>query len=1020
MPLDVYVDPSTGKIYWNDGSTESIAIDGNTANTLQIVGYSGQFSPGSTPAGATSLVVIKDNAGTDALTPGTTGYELGSSTLRWKLFATTGDFNSTVTAPTFSGTATTARNIDIASAGNTDFIHYILFSRFETGTGLAVSSSIGLSYNPSSRTLIGGTFQGTFSGTLIGTFSGTATTSTNLHVNTGAANSSHRLLYSPQGNGIGIAVSSGAGLTYNPNTGMLTAGELTLLDNVNSTSTTSGALIITGGVGVGGTINIGQRLAVSSTLNSSSTTTGAIVNSGGLGMAGNAFIGGTVVITNTTNSSTINSGALEIDGGVGVGQSVSIGGRLQIFNGTNAGYAAFRYTGAGNTVYTLPNDAPVGIAASFLSSDVNGNLNWIAPPAAGSGNPGGSDTQIQYNNGGSFGGAANFIYDDTTSQVSIATTSWSTNYGDREPVLILVNTDSAGAAGSRFSPILQFRSEGIQSLATSDTEYFHYNVYADAGGGSNYQVSKLRFKFARITDISHSNPPNSNFKDILVLSNKDGVGVAGTAATNVNYFKTSNTQSSDKTYILPTDYPATGTSVLSSNTTGTLSWIASSGGSGGSPAGNNTEIQFNDGGSFGGATGFTYDKTNNIVTISTNAATGTPSVNLRLKQEGQGGNLSPNRYSPAIEMISRVWTGVAANENHHRYKFEVIPRSDTQTSQIVFKSSIDQGTSNYYTGNLFAINIRDGVGIGNTKIGFMSYLKASDNQAADKTYILPTDYPTTGAVGTSVLSSDTSGNLNWVAMSGGGPGGSGTVNSGTGGSVAYYPSDGTAVSGSATITMIPGTGVSINSNINVRSGNELRISPTSNAAYTAIKSETTSTHTLTLPTAQNSSIGSSYLTVDTVGRMSYQPAVRKRSHRIQFGAALNPVAGADVAEFEIPYVGGGSGFTTITYRMLRAHARVGTASAIGSSFYIQKYAFNNGTGVSAFDVSPTSAAGSTFNILASPLIIQGDTTYESSTSSFAGAHITAVSGDKLRLFWLQASNTQYNFSISLYMEEDVS
>tara|TARA_E500000331_G_scaffold300965_1_gene302154 strand:+ start:1738 stop:4359 length:2622 start_codon:yes stop_codon:yes gene_type:complete len=45
--------------------------------------------------------------------------------------------------------------------------------------------------------------------------------------------------------------------------------------------------------------------------------------------------------------------------------------------------------------------------------------NGVQLTAGGGGSPGGSDTQIQYNNGGSFGGEANFVYDDGNDRVGI-------------------------------------------------------------------------------------------------------------------------------------------------------------------------------------------------------------------------------------------------------------------------------------------------------------------------------------------------------------------------------------------------------------------------------------------------------------------------------------------------------------------------------------------------------------------------------------------------------------------------
>ena len=232
--------------------------------------------------------------------------------------------------------------------------------------------------------------------------------------------------------------------------------------------------------------------------------------------------------------------------------------------------------------------------------------------------------------------------------------------------------------------------------------------------------------------------------------------------------------------------------------------------------------------------------------------------------------------------------------------------------------------------------------------------------------------------------------------------------------------------------------------LQVRDSNSIRFYASNNSSYAGLKYTGATQKTYTLP-SDTPGTGTSVLQSDTSGTLSWVPMTAsggsavtsvaagtgltisggpitssgtiraRRNHRIQFGAALNPVAGADSAVFEIPF-DYSNGTSSMTFRMRRAHVRVETASATGSSFRIEKYAYSGGTGISFFD---TTSTGSTTNILATQLSINGATTYEASTTSFAGSHVTAVSGDKLRLFWLQASNTQYNFSINLIMEEDV-
>ena len=143
-----------------------------------------------------------------------------------------------------------------------------------------------------------------------------------------------------------------------------------------STSTNTGALTVRGGVGIGGDVwiggtiygNGGQALGSNSTgttstftilntTSSTSTTTGALVVRGGIGVGGDIYIRGqivdvvsglaygvqttgttsTFVISNGTNSTSTVTGALVVQGGVGIGQDVNIGGSVQIGNTASAG-----------------------------------------------------------------------------------------------------------------------------------------------------------------------------------------------------------------------------------------------------------------------------------------------------------------------------------------------------------------------------------------------------------------------------------------------------------------------------------------------------------------------------------------------------------------------------------------------------------------------------------------------------------------------------------------------------------
>ena len=71
--------------------------------------------------------------------------------------------------------------------------------------------------------------------------------------------------------------------------------------------------------------------------------------------------------------------------------------------------------------YSWPGSQASGIQC--LQNDGIGNLSWAACATGGSGTPGGSNTQVQFNDNGSFGGDSNFVWNNTNKRLGIGTTS---------------------------------------------------------------------------------------------------------------------------------------------------------------------------------------------------------------------------------------------------------------------------------------------------------------------------------------------------------------------------------------------------------------------------------------------------------------------------------------------------------------------------------------------------------------------------------------------------------------------
>ena len=158
-----------------------------------------------------------------------------------------------------------------------------------------------------------------------------------------------------------MIVSGGVGVAENVNVGGDTniSGVVNINNTTVSSDTTSGALIVSGGVGidgdlnVNGTINAGDldlgntNITINSTTASTNATSGALVVFGGSGIQGDANIAGdinisgalnatTVIITDTTSSTTNGTGALIIAGGIGLAENLNMGGIMNVNNTTGS------------------------------------------------------------------------------------------------------------------------------------------------------------------------------------------------------------------------------------------------------------------------------------------------------------------------------------------------------------------------------------------------------------------------------------------------------------------------------------------------------------------------------------------------------------------------------------------------------------------------------------------------------------------------------------------------------------
>jgi len=156
-----------------------------------------------------------------------------------------------------------------------------------------------------------------------------------------------------------LIVTGGAGISGNTFIG----GNLNVQKGIESTSTGTGTVIVTGGVGISGNTFIGGNLNVKGNIESTSTGTGTVIVTGGVGISGNTFIGGNLNVKGNIESTSTGTGTVIVTGGVGISGNTFIGGNLNV-----KGNIESTSTGTGTVIVT----GGVGISGNTF---IGGNLN---------------------------------------------------------------------------------------------------------------------------------------------------------------------------------------------------------------------------------------------------------------------------------------------------------------------------------------------------------------------------------------------------------------------------------------------------------------------------------------------------------------------------------------------------------------------------------------------------------------------------------------------------------------------
>jgi len=433
-----------------------------------------------------------------------------------------------------------------------------------------------------------------------------------------------------------------SGSSYLAGLRLVLEGQTTINKNRNATLNNisgSGILQAVGATTLGNTLNVTGAISGASTATAASlacdgtVAAGGNISSTGGSISGSAQIAGLRLVLenqtaidknrNTNFNNISGSGTLQAVGAATLGSSLNVTGAVTLA-GPSSGSAA----GDGSFLAVSP--------AGLLVLDT---------PAAATTSPGGSTTQVQFNDGGAFGGDSGLTYNKTTDVLSFTNLSGSgtlqavgaTVLGSTLKVSGACTFDTITVAGTSGGEGAIFE-QGL-TIKNADASAGFINFYEQSSNGTNVCTFRGKSSMGNCTiTLPGQTGTVVLLDDTVTLSNKTITAPILTGITTAADISGSGTLQAvgattfgstlNVTGAVTLAGPASGSiagpgSYVGVNGAGLLVLTASSGGTATDPGGSTTQVQFNDGGSFAGDAGLTYNKTTDVLSLVNASGSGT-------------------------------------------------------------------------------------------------------------------------------------------------------------------------------------------------------------------------------------------------------------------------------------------------------------------------------------------------------------------------------------------------------------
>jgi len=152
------------------------------------------------------------------------------------------------------------------------------------------------------------------------------------------------------------------------------SGVVKVLSQLESSSVSTGGMVVSGGVGIEKGMNVGGILGARSTVDSISVSSGGFVVDGGIGIIKSVYIGGVTRMTSTIDATSSTSGGVVVSGGLGISKTLYSTGEIIVDRISSVGSKAIGLTIAGDTSSWVENVSIIDSNrhVSIMGNSVNG------------------------------------------------------------------------------------------------------------------------------------------------------------------------------------------------------------------------------------------------------------------------------------------------------------------------------------------------------------------------------------------------------------------------------------------------------------------------------------------------------------------------------------------------------------------------------------------------------------------------------------------------------------------------